>query len=65
MPVILALGKQGQTDLCEFKVSLVYELVLGQAPMLQRNPVLEPHPPSQKKERKKKKKKKELPSLIL
>ena len=34
-----ALGRQRQADLCEFKASLVYR-VPGQAPKLQRNPVL-------------------------
>ena len=37
-PLIPALGRQRQVDLCEFEASLVYqELVPGQDPKLQRN----------------------------
>ena len=39
MPLIPALGRQKQVDLCEFKDSLVYkEHILGQGPKIKRNP---------------------------
>ena len=38
-PLIPALGRQKQADLCEFEASLVYkEHVSGQAPKLKRTP---------------------------
>jgi hypothetical protein len=36
MPLIPALGRQRQVDLCEFKASLVYT---GQPGLLERNPI--------------------------
>ena len=39
-PSILAFRRQRWVDLWEFKVSLVYTVSSGQAPKLQRNPVL-------------------------
>ena len=41
MPLILALGRQGQVDLCEFKASLVYKESSRTArAVTERNPVL-------------------------
>ena len=54
MPLILglALGRQKQEDLCEFKISLVYKVSSRTARVVtQRNPV------SKKKEKKRKRKK--------
>ena len=42
MPLIPALGRQRQADLCEFEASLVYRsLFPGQPPKPQRKPYLE------------------------
>ena len=41
IPLIPALGRQRQVDLCEFKASLVYRVVSRTARATQRNPVLE------------------------
>ena len=41
MPLISALRKQRQTDLCGFKTSLVYRVSSRIARMTQRNPVSE------------------------
>jgi hypothetical protein len=38
-PLIPALGRQRQMDLCEFKASLVYIGVLGQPELYKCNPV--------------------------
>ena len=40
MPLIPALGKQRQVDLCGFEVSLVYRMSSRPARATQRNPVL-------------------------
>jgi hypothetical protein len=39
-PLILALGRQRQADLCEFKDSLVYRLSSRAAKVTQKNPVM-------------------------
>ena len=39
MPLIPALGRQRQADLCEFKASLVYSVSSRTARATQRNPV--------------------------
>jgi hypothetical protein len=39
MPLIPALGKQRQADLCEFKASLVYRADSRTARAIQKNPV--------------------------
>jgi hypothetical protein len=39
MPLIPVLGRQRQTDLCEFKASLIYRLSSRIARATQRNPV--------------------------
>jgi hypothetical protein len=39
-PLIPALGKQRQSDLCDFKASLVYRVSSRTARATQRNPVL-------------------------
>jgi hypothetical protein len=49
MPLIQALRRQRQADLCEFKASLVYRISFKTAKGIQRNPVL-------KKKKKQKKK---------
>ena len=41
MPLIPALGRQRQEDLCEFEVSQVYRASYRTARTTQRNPVLE------------------------
>jgi hypothetical protein len=40
MPLILALGRQRQVDLCEFQYSLVYRESSGTARATKRNPDL-------------------------
>jgi hypothetical protein len=40
MPLIPALRRQGQADLCEFEASLVYRVSFRTARATQRNPVL-------------------------
>ena len=47
-PLIPALGKQRQEDLCEFEDSLVYRVSFRTARATQRNPVSSPHPTPQK-----------------
>jgi hypothetical protein len=41
MPLIPALGRQRQADLCKFEASLVYRMSSGSARVTQRNPVEE------------------------
>ena len=41
MPLISALGRQRQADLCEFEVSLVYRVSSRTARATQRNPEVE------------------------
>ena len=57
IPLIPALGRQRQVDLCEFKASLVYRVVSRTARAKQRNPVSK----NQKKKKKEKKKPKPKP----
>jgi hypothetical protein len=45
MPLIPALGRQKQADLCEFKASLVYKSSSRPARATQRDPVLKRYPP--------------------
>ena len=40
MPLVSALGRQRQVDLCEFKASLVYRLSSRTTRVTQKNPVL-------------------------
>jgi hypothetical protein len=40
MPLIPALKREGQVDLCEFELSLVYRVSSKTARTIQRNPVL-------------------------
>ena len=47
MPLILALEKQRQEDLCQFKASLVYRTSSKIAKAMQRNPVLKSQNPKQ------------------
>jgi hypothetical protein len=54
MPLIPAFGRQRQTDLCEFKVSLIYRASSRTANTIQRNSA---PTPKRKKERKKRKEK--------
>ena len=55
VPLIPALGRQTQADLCEFKASLVYKASSRTARATQKNPVLED---KQKEEERKEKRKK-------
>jgi hypothetical protein len=48
MPLIPALRRQRQVDLCEFEVSLIYRVSSRKAKATQRNPVSN-HPPPKKK----------------
>ncbi|EGW15228.1 hypothetical protein I79_024235 [Cricetulus griseus] len=50
MPVILALGRQRQVNLCEFEASMVNRASSSTAKTVtQRNPVWKKQPPSQEK----------------
>jgi hypothetical protein len=40
MPLIPALGRQRQVDLCELEASLVYRVISRRASAIQRNPVM-------------------------
>ena len=55
MPLISALGRQRQVDLCEFEESLVYKVRSGTVKDTQINPISK----KQKKEKKRKKEKEE------
>jgi capsid protein len=66
IPLIPALGRESQVDLCEFEASLVYRVSSRTARATQRNPVLK-NKTKQKKERKQRKKqsKRSTPKLLL
>ena len=59
VPLISALGRQRQVDLCEFKAIMVYRVISRPAKATQRNPVLK-----NKKQNNKKKVKCHFPKLI-
>jgi hypothetical protein len=58
-PLIPALGRQRQEDLCEFRVSLVYRVSSKTSRVTQRNPVLENKIKQKIKEEEEKKKEEE------
>ena len=58
-PLIPALGRQRQEDLCEFRVSLVYRVSSKTSRATQRNPVLENKTKQKIKEEEEKKKEEE------
>jgi hypothetical protein len=58
MSLILALGRQSQKDLCEFKASLIYSVTSRTARVIQINPVLKKQKKNKTKQKGKERRKK-------